>query len=116
MCGRVRTFCVLLALLLVPFALACHSVCRKQSDCNTDGGELCLWPTGVGCAPTEGHCEKQDHCAVTGPPTLVCSCSGGGQLALNCIPGNGITEQTTNGACEMDAGSDAGTESDSAEQ
>jgi hypothetical protein len=111
----VRTFFILLTLLLVPFALACHSECTKQSDCNTDGGELCLWPAGVGCGKTEGHCEKQDHCASTGAPALYCSCSGQ-SLALNCVPGNGISEQTTNGACEMDGGTEAGAESDAGEQ
>jgi len=112
----VRTFCFVLALLLVPSALACHSECSKQGDCNTDGGESCLWPTGVGCGSTQGHCEKQNHCqSSAGPPTLLCSCSGV-QLALECIPSNGITEETTNGACVVDGGRDAGTESDSAEQ
>jgi hypothetical protein len=107
----VRPFLIALALLLIPFALACHSECSKQSDCNTDGGEACLWPTGVGCGATQGHCEKQDHCQSTGAPTLLCSCSGV-QLALACIPGNGITEQTVNGTCVVDGGSDAGADSD----
>jgi hypothetical protein len=106
---------MVLALLLVPFALACHSECTKQSDCNTDGGEACLWPTGVGCSAKEGHCEKQSHCQNTGAPTLLCSC-GGVQLGLECIPSNGITEQTANGMCAVEGGADAGTETDSAEQ
>jgi hypothetical protein len=111
----VRPFFILLTLLFVPFALACHSECTKQSDCNTDGGELCLWPAGVGCGSVEGHCEKQNHCASTGAPDLVCSCSGV-TLALNCIPSNGISEQTTNGACEMDGGSNDAEEPDAGEQ
>jgi hypothetical protein len=114
-CGRVRPFLIALALLFIPFALACHSECTKQSDCNTDGGEMCLWPAGVGCGKTEGHCEKQDRCQNTGAPINLCSCSGV-TLAPGCIPGNGITEQTTNGICVAEAGSDAGAESDSREQ
>jgi hypothetical protein len=112
---RVRTIRVLLALLLVPFALACKSECSKQSDCNTDGGESCLWPTGVGCGSTQGHCEKQNHCqSSAGPPTLLCTCNPPPTtLALECNPSNGITEQTTHGACaggsgEAGAADDAG--------
>jgi hypothetical protein len=37
-------------------------------------------------------------------------------LALNCIPSNGISEQTTNGACEMDGGSNDAEEPDAGEQ
>jgi hypothetical protein len=114
----VRSIRILFALLLVPSALACKSECSKQSDCNLDGGESCLWPTGVGCGSVKGHCEKQNHCqSVAGAPTLYCSCSGV-QLALECTPNNGITEQTTNGMCTADGGgeidpqSDASTESD----
>lgn len=99
-----RTLSILLALLLVPSALACKTECSKQSDCNTDGGESCLWPAGVGCGDTKGTCQKKDSCqASAGPPTLLCSCSGT-QLALECIPGNGIAEQTTNGVCATDGG------------
>ena len=119
--AAVRTLRILLAFLLVPSALACKSECSKQSDCNLDGGESCLWPTGVGCGNTQGHCEKQNHCqSSAGPPTLLCACSGNTQLALECIPSNGITEQTTNGVCSSEsdagAGAETGNEGDGGDQ
>lgn len=91
---------------VVPFALACNaSKCSKPSDCNTDGGELCLYPAGGGCS-SQGLCEKQHGCSGTaGPPTVLCSCEGK-QLAIQCVPDNGITDRTVNGACMADGGSD----------
>jgi hypothetical protein len=101
----VRKLRILLALLVLPSTvLACKTECSKQSDCNTDGGESCLWPAGVGCGDVKGTCQKKDSCqASAGAPTLLCSCSGT-QLALECIPGNGVAEQTTNGTCAADGG------------
>jgi hypothetical protein len=102
-----RILVVLLPLALAPLSLACNgSKCAKNSDCNTDGGYLCLFPAGGGCS-SEGHCDKQDSCQKTaGPPTVYCTC-GGTELALQCVPSNGITDQTNNGACMMpEAGPD----------
>jgi hypothetical protein len=104
-----RIFLVLLPLALIPFAAGCNgSKCSKNSDCNTDGGYLCLFPAGGGCS-SEGQCDKQNSCHETaGPPTVYCTC-GGTELALQCVPSNGITDQTTNGACMMpEGGTDAG--------
>ena len=104
-----RILLVLLPLALAPLSLACNgSKCSKSSDCNTDGGYLCLFPAGGGCS-AEGHCDKQDSCHETaGPPTVYCTCSGT-ELALQCVPGNGITDLTTNGACFMpEGGTEAG--------
>ena len=96
----------LVAVALIPFALACNAAnCSKSSDCNTDGGETCLFPAGGGCS-AQGHCEKQDSCqATSGPPTPFCSCSGQ-NLALQCVPGNGITDRTTSGVCAVDGGTE----------
>ncbi len=99
-----RILLVLLPLGLIPLSWACNgSTCSKNSDCNTDGGYLCLFPAGGGCS-SEGQCDKQNSCQKTaGPPTVYCTC-GGTELALQCVPSNGITDQTTNGACMMPEG------------
>jgi hypothetical protein len=98
----------LLALLsaLAAFGIACNGAnCSKSSDCNTDGGESCLFPAGGGCS-SQGHCEKQDTCKEgAGPPTVFCSCTGQ-LLALECVPGNGITDRANPGVCAADGGTD----------
>jgi hypothetical protein len=97
---------ILLLLALIPSAVACNAAnCSKSSDCNQDGGEQCLFPAGGGCS-AQGHCEKQDSCKPTaGPPTPFCSCTGQ-NLALQCVPGNGITDRTNNVVCAADGGTD----------
>jgi len=98
------------SLLLLPLLLFCAvgcnpAACSKSSDCNTDGGEKCLFPAGGGCS-AQGHCEKQDSCQTgSGPPTLFCSCDGT-NLAIQCVPGNGLTDRTTAGMCAADGGTD----------
>jgi hypothetical protein len=110
----VHTLRLLLALLLVPSALACKTECSKQSDCNTDGGEACLWGATAGCG-AQGHCQKQDSCAKGGgAPPLLCGCTTHVTVAPECIPSNGLTEPTTSGACST-AGDDAGTGNDAAD-
>jgi hypothetical protein len=96
---------IILALLLLACGIGCQGAnCSKSSDCNTDGGESCLFPVGGGCS-SQGHCEKQNSCNKgAGPPTVLCTC-GGTNLALQCLPSNGITDQTTNGVCAVDGGS-----------
>jgi hypothetical protein len=93
--------------------LACKSECSKQSDCNVDGGQSCLYPVGAGCS-AQGYCEKQDTCTKSGgAPPLLCGCSSKVTLAPECLPGNGLTEPTTNGMCSA-APADAGIPGDGA--
>jgi hypothetical protein len=97
---------IVLLLALLPSALACNPAnCSKSSDCNQDGGEQCLFGAGAGCS-AQGHCEKQDTCQATaGPPTPYCTCDGV-NVAVKCVPSNGLTDRTNNGVCAVDGGTD----------